>query len=228
MAKPSNIERQLKELDKLQKKGILTEDEYASRRVAIMADTSEPDRAKRGGAFRWGFMGCLGIMGAIVAVVAVIVVIAAISSGGDSSGVADVHVTLAGGSSGAIAAEGNGGKKSKVTILDVKDPATSTNQFEQPAAGKKYVAVNVEVENVGTHEVTSLDWKLRDSKDQEHDEEFASGMGQALEPFYNLTPGGKTQGWIVFEIDSDAVIKWVRADPNPFLKNDLYFDAPAS
>ena len=228
MAKPSNIERQLKELDKLQKKGILTEDEYASRRAAIMADTSEPDRAKRGGAFRWGFMGCLGIIGALVAVVVVIIVIVAVSAGGSSdSGTGDVHVTFATGSSGEIAAEGTGDKKSKVTILDIKDPATSTNQFEQPATGKKYVAIDVEVENVGTHEVTSLDWKLRDTEDQEHDQELASGVGQALEPFYNLTPGGKTQGWVVFEIDLDATVKWVRADPNPFLKNDLYFDARA-
>lgn len=226
MAK-TNIERQLKELDALRKKGVLNDDEYATRRAAIMASPTQPDHAKRGGAFRWGFLGCLGIIGALAALVVVIVVIVAVTSGGGSSAAADVHVTLAKGSSGAIAAEGNSGKKSKVTILDIKDPATSTNEFERPAAGKKYVALNVEVENVGKNEVSSLDWKLRDSKDQEHDEDFVSGVGQGLEPFYNLTPGGKTQGWVVFEIDSDASIKWVRADPNPFLRNDLYFDTGA-
>lgn len=227
MAKTS-IERQLKELSDLHRKGVLSDDEYAMRRAAIMTSTAEPDRAKRGGPLKWGFMGCLGIIGALVAVVVVVVVIVAVSTGGgSSSGTADVHVALAKGNSGAIAPEGNSGKKSKVTILDIKDPATSTNEFEHPAAGKKYLAIDVEVENVGTHEVSSLGWKLRDSKDQEHDQTFVTGVGADLEPIYNLTPGGKTQGWVVFEIDSDASVKWIRADPDPFLSDDLYFDAAA-
>lgn len=230
MAKPTNIERQLKELDKLQKKGVLTEEEYASRRAAIMTNTAEPDHAKRGGAFKWGFMGCLGIIGALAAVVVVIIVIVVLAASNSSSsgGGDDVHVTFAEGSSGVVAPEGSGDDKTKVTILGIKDPAASDNEFEQPADGKKYIAIDVEIENVGKHEINAVSWKLRDSKDQEHDEAFVSGVGQDLEPVYNLTPGGKTQGWVVFEVDSDATVKWLRADPSLFSAGDLYFDAKTS
>jgi hypothetical protein len=41
----------------------------------------------------------------------------------------------------------------------------------------------------------------------------------------NLTPDGKAEGWVAFEIPADAGVKWVRADPNFLIENDLYFDA---
>jgi hypothetical protein len=83
------------------------------------------------------------------------------------------------------------------------------------------------VQNVGSQEVNALDWLMRDSKDNEIRRTFVSGIGQNLEGAYTLTPGGKTSGWVVFEVDADASPKWIRADPNSFLKNDLYFDATA-
>lgn len=220
------IERQLKELDQIRKKGVLSDEEYATRREAILVSTAEPDHKKRGGPLKWGFLGCLGIMGAIGAVVVAVVILIAVASGGSSSGGGDdVHAAFATGSSGVISPEGSGDKKTKVTILDIKDPATSDNEFQQPADGKKYIAIDVEVENVGEHETSWLSWKLRDSKDQEHDDTLVTGMGDSLDAMYNLTPGGKTQGWVVFEVDEDASVKWVRADPSIFTAGDLYFDA---
>ncbi len=132
---------------------------------------------------------------------------------------------LAVGASGEIAPAGNDNKRSRVTILQIVDNAVSSNRFEQPQQGKKFWAVQVEHQNVGTAEVTSLDWKLRDSKDNELDRKFVSGVGEMLDVAYSLTPGGKRTGWVVFEIDADAQPRWLRADPNPFLRNDLYFDA---
>ncbi|MGK2964034.1 MAG: DUF4352 domain-containing protein, partial [Tepidiformaceae bacterium] len=117
-------------------------------------------------------------------------------------------------------------KKTKVTLVRVLDPATSDNQFTQPDAGNRYWAVEVQIENVGTQEVNGLDWKLRGSNDFEYDRAFVSGVGAELEPFTNLTPGAKQQGLVVFEIPADVTPKWLRADPNPFIANDLYFDAP--
>lgn len=222
MARSSNIERRLKELDKLKQKGVVNDEEYASRRVAIMNDTSEPDHAKRGGPLKWGFFGCLGIIGAIVGVIVVIVSVSAGGSSGD--GGKDVHVALAKGSSGVIVPEG-GRTHLKVTVLDTADGAKSDNQFEQPPAGKKYIAFDMEVENVGQHEANWTSWKLRDSKDQEHDDNIVSGVGQPFDSLFNLTPGGKTQGWVVFTVDSDATAKWLRADPDPIGSGDLYFDA---
>jgi hypothetical protein len=230
VAKKSAVEQRIEELDKLRKKGVVNEEEYGARRAAILADTSEPAAKGSGarGIFKWGFFGCLGMLGGLVAVVVVLVVIIAVAAGGsdsESGPDGDVHVALAVNANGDIAAAGNGDKRSKVTILQVADEVTSSNQFSQPAEGKKWWGVEVVVENVGSKQVSSLDWKLRDSKDMEHNEAFVVGAGEGLEvAYHDLNPGGKVQGWVYFEIDADATPKWLRADPNPFLSNDLYFD----
>lgn len=222
------LERQLKELERQKERGVLTDEEYAARRQALVTAAPVVAEKKRGGFMKWGLIGCVGIFAAVgIFFVAVIALLAAAFSSSDSaedSG-GDVRSTLTAGASGVISAEGNGAKKSKVTVLQIADSASSANMFLQPDAGKKFWAIEVEIENVGTQEVTSLDWKLRDSKDLEHDRQFMNDVGPNIEVFYNLTPGGKTRGWVVFEIDADATPKWLRADPNPFLANDLYFDA---
>lgn len=229
----SELEKQLKELEKSQKKGVLTEEEYQQRRAALIANGAHrPVTAGKSGPLKWGFMGCLGIIGAIFVFFLVIALLISAGSGGDDDDTPaapeerDVRVALAVNSSGTIAPDGNDQDKSQVTILQIVDGAQSTNQFTQPADGKKYYAIEVVVENVGTSEVSSLDWKMRDSNDNELSRAFVSGVGEELEVFYSdLTPGGKKQGWVVFEVDTTATAKWIRADPNPFLKNDLYFDA---
>ncbi len=240
MAKKSALEQQLEQLDQLKKRGTLTDAEYESRRQAII--TSAPMAAQvqaksgAGGIFKFGFFGCLGVIGALVGLVVVIAIVASAAGGGDEDDAAaaqpgqvgtnkgDVHVPFAAKSSGEIAPDGNKERRTKVTILQTSD-VTSDNPFLKPNAGMKWFGIEVVVENTGTKEVTSLDWKLRDSQDGEHDREFfTGGSGKDLEGLFNLTPGGKTQGWIYFEIPVDATAKWLRADPNPFLKNDLYFD----
>jgi len=233
MAKQSATERMLDELDQLAAKGRITPEEYETRRAAIISGAVQvaPVEKKRGGILKWGMMGCFGIFAAIgIFVIVVFVIIAAALSDAvddepDSGG--DVRIALATGATGDIAAEGNGSKKSRVTILQVVDGVESTNQFIQPAAGKKWIGFEVLIENVGTQQVTSLDWALRDSKDLEHERQYVvTAEGSNVDIIYNdLTPGGKKQGWVYFEVDADAAIKWLRADPNPFLAHDLYFDA---
>lgn len=235
MAKRTVTEQLLDELDKLQASGRLTPEEYETRRAAIISGAVQPPPLEKkgggGGIFKWGALGCLGIFAAIgIFVIIVFVAIGAAlndaaDKAADSGG--DVHVTLADGASGQIAPEGNGSKMSRVTILKFVDNVQSTNQFIQPAAGKKWVGFEVVIENVGTKQVNSLDWTLRDTKDQEHDRQFfTGGQGENVDIIYSdLTPGGKKQGWVYFEIDADASVKWLRADPNPFLADDLYFDA---
>jgi|GEM_PF-1677325 len=233
MAKQSVTGQLLDELDKLVEKGRITPEEYQARRAAILANPVAPaaPEKKGGGIFKWGFLGCLGIFAGIgiIGVLFIVIIAAALSGAADDepdSG-GDVHVALAAGASGEIAPEGNGSKKSKVTILQFVDNVQSTNQFLTPAEGKKWVGFEVLIENVGSKQVTSLDWTLRDSKDQEHERAFVvSATGSQVDVVYSdLTPGGKKQGWVYFEIDADATVKWLRADPNPFLAHDLYFDA---
>jgi hypothetical protein len=231
MAK-SDLEKKLGELEALRQRSVITPEEYESRRAALLSDTSattEKGGSRAGGIFKWGMLGCLGMFAAIglLFVGVIFLIAAAVGSSADNeedSG-GDVHVALTNGASGVISPEGNGSKKTKVTILQIADGAASGNQFLQPAEGKKYWAIEVEVENVGDREVSSLDWKLRDTTDTETDRTFFSDIGQNLEPLYDLTPGGKQRGWVVFEIAADASPKWIRADPNPFLAHDLYFDA---
>lgn len=232
MAK-NNLERQLKDLDSLRQRGVLTDEEHASRRAALLASTESTVAVKEGGSaakgiFKWGFFGCLGILGAVGALVIILIVIIAAAAGGSdgSEPGSDVHVTLADGASGVIFPERLDEKKTKVTLVRVLDPATSDNQFTQPDAGNRYWAVEVQIENVGTEEVNGISWKLRGSNDFEYDREFVTGIGAELEPFTNLTPGAKQQGLVVFEIPADVTPKWLRADPNIFAANDLYFDAP--
>jgi hypothetical protein len=242
MAKKTELETQLDQLEKLRTKGTLTDEEYQARRQAIVASTSATIRVKEGGSgargiFKWGFFGCMGMMAAIIAVI-VVIAIAVSAAGSDEKDASaakpgqvgtnkgDVHVPFAANASGEIAPDGNGNKKIKVTILQTADNIVSKNEFSNPAAGMKWWGVEVVVEDAGTAEVTSPDWKLRDTKDGEHDEAFVvDGPGPSLDPIFTLTPGGKKQGWVYFEIPADVGPKWLRADPNMFLKNDLYFDA---
>lgn len=228
----SGTEKLLDELDSLAAKGRLSAEEYEARRSAIIAgNVAAPAEKKGGGLFRWGLLGCLGIIAAIglFFVLLFVAIGVALNDAADDTPDTggDVRVTLAAGASGAIAPEGNGSKKSKVTILQVVDNVPSANQFIQPAAGKKWIGFEVEVENVGTAQVTSLDWTLRDTTDQEHERTPWTGAeGSAIDiAYHDLTPGGKKRGWLYFEVDAAAGIKWLRADPNPLLANDLYFDA---
>jgi hypothetical protein len=226
----SRTEQQLQELDKLVRGGRITEEEYNLRRQAILSDTSvAPAKGGRGGIFKWGALGCLGIFAAIGIgiVVIVVVIIAAIGSSADTADDSggDVRVALAPGAVGEISPENQGSRKLRVTILQVVDGASSENQFLSPEEGKKYWAVEVEVENIGSAEVSSPSWKLRDTTDIEHERTFFADVGENLETSFSLTPGGKLRGWVVFEIAVDASPRWLRADPNVILSDDLYFDA---
>jgi len=232
-------EELLREIDQLKARGLITEEEYAARRQAIISGQIQPQPQKSGG----GFFKKLGIgCGALIAIGIVIVIAVAATSGGgssDSSDTAsraapgsnggDVHVALAEGAVGEVAPGGDASRKSRVTIVRIMDPVVSTNQFSQPKPGTRWVGFEVIHENVGTKEISSLDWKLRDTNDGEHDVDVVGPVVEmpALDPFYSdLTPGGKKQGWIYFQVPEGAGIKWLRADPNIFMKGDLYFDAP--
>lgn len=241
MAK-SNLERQLEELDKLRQRGVLTDEEYAQRRTALMSQPAmqvvQQGGSGVGKVFKWGCLSIIVVFGLIF----VLGIIAAAGSGDDDdepnpnasrentpgavgTNPGDVHVPLAVNSSGEVALDDDDEDKIRVTILQVADGVQSSNQFAEPSAGKKWWGVEVVVENTGTTEIGSPSWKLRDSNNGEHSNTFVVGAGDMLDAVFDLTPGGKTQGWVYFEIPSDANAQWLRADPNIFLENDLYFDA---
>lgn len=239
----SNLEKQLDELEKLRQRGVLTDEEYAQRRTAIMAQPGvqvvQQGGSGVGRVFKWGCLSIIGLFGLFV----ILALVAAAGSGADDddeenpnaereqtpgavgTNPGDVHVPLAVNSSGEVALDDDDEDKIRVTILQVVDGVQSSNQLEAPSAGNKWWGVEVVVENTGTTEVGSPSWKLRDSNNGEHSNTFVVGAGQMLDAVFNLTPGGKTQGWVYFEIPADVTAQWLRADPNIFLENDLYFDA---
>ena len=125
MAK-NNLERQLKDLDALKQRGVITDEEHVVRRAALLANPESTVAVKEGGSpakgiFKWGFFGCLGILGAFGAfIIILIVIIAAAAGGSDSSDEgSDVHVALAEGASGVIFPERLDEKKTRVTIVRV-------------------------------------------------------------------------------------------------------------
>ena len=112
----------------------------------------------------------------------------------------------------------------QITIEQITNGATSTNQFDDPGAGKQFIVFKVIVQNTGTADITVGSFKLRASDDFEYDPTFAAGLGDELSPLQSLTPGAKTQGVVIFAINQGTSPKFLDYDPNIFAKGDLYFD----
>ena len=229
----SKLEDALKELERVRKRGVITDAEYEARRAAIIYDPTNlrPEtRVSKGGAGRgllkWCVLGCFAIFAAVGLLVVGLMVIIAVAVGSAGSSLADlkdVHVAFADGATGTVTTAGN--VKNSVTIRKIADPAISTNQFEQPAAGKHYISVAVTIANVGTHETTGGLFTLRTADGTEYKDTFVSGVGASdLNSFQSLTAGGKTDAVLAFELADGQKVQWLKFDPNPFAKGDLYFD----
>lgn len=197
---------------------------------------------KKGGLGKKLGIGCLGLIGLIV----VIVIVASMAGGGDDdeeptrTGIGaqttaapgtsnqtndeDVHAPLEAGSTAEV--EPVDDRVVKVTIVGITDDAETGNQFLVPAEGNKYWAVEVLIEATGSKSINSGQWKMRAADGFEYERTFVTGIGQPLDFIGELTPGGKKQGTVVFEIPEGATPQWVRYDPNPIVDGDIYFDAP--
>ncbi len=47
-------------------------------------------------------------------------------------------------------------------------------------------------------------------------------MGKSLEALTSLEPGLKVQGFVIFELPTDAEEQFLKYDPNPFATGDLF------
>jgi hypothetical protein len=100
----------------------------------------------------------------------------------------------------------------EVTASRLIDPWIPEAGEEQPPPGRRFVALEVTIEYPDdrpfSHYVSTSHFKLIDSED------FASGatkslVGPPIPEALELTPGQRTKGWVMFEIDEASDIKGV-------------------
>jgi hypothetical protein len=89
-----------------------------------------------------------------------------------------------------------------VTVLAVRDPARSPDQYNRPEPGNRWVAIKVKVQNTGDTALqinTDNDTRLLDGESQEYEPEIGGLVKPAL---YSPTiaPGGKRVGWVTFQV----------------------------
>jgi hypothetical protein len=148
----------------------------------------------------------------------VVVVVALVASGGDDPD-QDVQVsgpasTSEGGPAptsapasgdrpvGATAKTGN----FDVTVFAVTDPQPAPNRFEQPKAGFRYIAVDVQVANKSNRQErfsSLLGFSLLDAENRKYDPEFLSSLTPGP-PEGEVPPGEAIRGFVVFEVPEAA------------------------
>jgi len=146
--------------------------------------------------------------------------------------IADQRLPMTPGASAVIVAGYNGDQLSTVTVVDTIDGFSHpSNQFQVPAAGYRWWGIRVSVENTGASDTLSLRYKLRLEGQAEYDPRFIAGVPGMIEYSYSdLTPGARKEGWVFFEIPSDARVAALRVDgrsgPRGQQPPAVYFDAP--
>jgi hypothetical protein len=100
------------------------------------------------------------------------------------------------------------GEKVAVTLVKVADPAAGADDFSQPKAGDRFVAVQFRLANVGTavySDSPTNGAQLSDDQGQIYSTSFAdTRTGQDFPGQVDLTPGNSALGVIVFELPAGA------------------------
>jgi hypothetical protein len=103
----------------------------------------------------------------------------------------------------------------EVTVYGFKDPQTTTNQFDKPAAGNRYVSVDVQVANKGSSQQlfsSIFGFHLVDSANRQYDLEFSTVEPKA--PDGQIPAGGAIRGLAVFEIPESTTGLRLRVQGN--------------
>ncbi|WP_246113589.1 DUF4352 domain-containing protein [Streptomyces montanus] len=101
-------------------------------------------------------------------------------------------------------------EKVAVTVVKVVDPAQPEDEFSSPDSGKRFVAVQFRLKNIGTQvydDSPDNGANVRDAQGQQ----FSPTLGEtAAGPGFGgsvtLTPGDTALGFIVFEVPTDSKI----------------------
>ncbi|MBD3280388.1 DUF4352 domain-containing protein [Candidatus Dojkabacteria bacterium] len=92
-----------------------------------------------------------------------------------------------------------------ITVNSFLDNIKSENSYAEPASGKKYVAVDVKLENNGdtTEYITLGDFSIQDSDSYVYEYEYGDIKTPQLQSG-DLNKGGSLRGWVVFEVPASA------------------------
>ncbi|QYG92748.1 DUF4352 domain-containing protein [Iamia sp. SCSIO 61187] len=92
-----------------------------------------------------------------------------------------------------------------ITVHTVEDPYISTNQFEVPPDGQRFVAVEITITN-NTSEAepfsSLLNVEVKDSENRVWDAAFAGFDRPQLDG--QVAPGASVRGWVTFGVGSDV------------------------
>ncbi|MGV9625430.1 DUF4352 domain-containing protein [Streptomyces sp. NPDC003487] len=110
------------------------------------------------------------------------------------------------------------GEQLDVTVKKFLDPAKGANEFNQPQAGKKWVAVQLQLDNTGSKAYSDSPAngaKVADADGQRFDSWFGEvAAGPAMASDLNLPAGEKALGWIVFEVPKTSKIVTIQYGMN--------------
>lgn len=165
-----------------------------------------------------------------LAFIALILIVAAASGGGDDAEKVGTVGDVPRSEGSATTAASDATASSTFKVGDVVRKAsleatvlssglfTSTNQFVKPAAGNKFVAVELQVKNTGTRPAaisSLLQFKLRDSTNAQYDVSF-SGSKDPRFPEGELTGGTTNRGFVTFDVPQSATGLQFVFDANVF------------
>jgi hypothetical protein len=97
-----------------------------------------------------------------------------------------------------------------ITLNQIIDPFTSANQFSRPAAGERFVVIDVTLTNDADRPYsfnTLFDWKLQDDQSFTHD----ADIGVLTDPFLGTgtlqVKGDTSRGFVGFSIPTGVAIR---------------------
>ncbi|MGI8688843.1 MAG: hypothetical protein ACR2M3_09720 [Thermomicrobiales bacterium] len=113
----------------------------------------------------------------------------------------------------------------RVAILGISDDARSATASARPIAGYKFIAVDVQIENLGDAPAMIGRWQLHMTPGVDFETSAVTGFGNPLPAGGPVAPHAIIKGTLVFSVPAAARVTWLRYAPNPNARGALYFDA---
>jgi hypothetical protein len=143
-----------------------------------------------------------------------------VATGGGSSG-GSTKTTAAAAHVGATIAVGTGNDKANVTLVQVIDPASGSDQFTTPDAGKRFVGVKLTIADTGSTTFTddaNSTVTVIGSDNQTYTADF-SGISECTNfnnGTYTLAPNQNTTGCVTFQLPTAVTATKVEYQPTGF------------